>query len=400
MVADPSRERRQQAALWGDWGAKETLRKVELDGARYPRAVCNDGSRGAYYVHHNPESTTWLVFLQGTGWCWDKASCEQRALESPHTYHSSQQMAATRETGGIFSPDAARSPFATANKVYVPSCSSDAFLGDVGADENEVGWHFRGQELLRATLSDLQQSSESGRALAAGDTLYWAGCSSGARGALFTYEYVPDMLPEGVSLYGIFDSPLWLNVKPLNPRQTPLELQIQSVLSLTRADARLGGACQDAFPDAADHWKCLMAEYRAALIQQPYLLIASQYDSALLKKNLGKHNLLPFPGMWSDFYEPPYNNWQLNYADMLRSRTVRVLAEVKDKSPSAIFSTACYGHCLSEEDSLFNREVSWGTGAQDSVTLKEFVTNWVHDGHAGTDEAVADCVGFNCGCPS
>ena len=38
-----------------------------------------------------------------------------------------------------------------------------------------------------------------------------------------------------------------------------------------------------------------MAEFRAPLVQSPYLLVAGQYDSALLKKNLGKHNLLPMP---------------------------------------------------------------------------------------------------------
>ena len=49
--------------------------------------------------------------------------------------------------------------------------------------------------------------------------------------------------------------------------------------------------------------RCLMAEFRAPLVQSPYLLVAGQYDSALLKKNLGKHNLLPIPGPWRGFYE-------------------------------------------------------------------------------------------------
>ena len=316
---EPVRARRQQKALfWKDEPTEtEILERVMLDDSdRFPLAVCNDGSRGAYYVKENPDSKIWLIYLQGTGWCWDKASCEERRQQQPFDYVSSLQMAPTVEKTGVFSPDDSTSPFAGANKVFVPSCSSDAFVGNVGAHENDVGWHFRGQELVKAVLSDLQEDRTSSRgvkrrSLAEGHTVYWAGCSSGARGALFTFEYVAEMLPAGVQVLGLFDSPLWVDVQPLNKQQTPLRKQVESVLHTMGASTRLG-ACADTFPD--EQWKCLLAQYRAPLVEQPYFLIASQFDSALLKKNLGQHSFLSIPGLWKRFDEPPYDELQLRYA--------------------------------------------------------------------------------------
>ena len=143
--------------------------------------------------------------------------------------------------------------------------------------------------------------------------------------------------------------------------------------------------------------RCLMAEFRAPLVQSPYLLVAGQYDSALLKKNLGKHNLLPIPVPWRGFWEPSaYGVWQLQYAKMLRERTRRVLAQVAEAAPAAIFSTACYGHCLSDNDAVFQRQVSTAT---QRVALNAFVAAWIRDGHkANMAPAVEDCAGFDCGC--
>ena len=108
--------RQQQATFWG-WDAAETLHRVELDASQYPKAVCNDGSRGTYYVKRNRDSKVWLVYLEGAGWCWDQASCQERELMKPRGYHSSLQMPTTKQKAGIFSPDPSISPLADANKV-------------------------------------------------------------------------------------------------------------------------------------------------------------------------------------------------------------------------------------------------------------------------------------------
>jgi hypothetical protein len=138
--------------------ASDSMVKVPLDLARFPTAVCNDGSPGAYYITEAKgrkgraaAQDVWLIFLQGGGWCWDAASCAARNANEPGLM-SSDAYPPTRDATGIFSPDPALSPFATANKVYVPYCSSDAFVGNIGKDHASAAWHFRGQDLIAATL--------------------------------------------------------------------------------------------------------------------------------------------------------------------------------------------------------------------------------------------------------
>ena len=51
------------------------LQKNELK-SRYLSAVCNDGSTAVYYFKASPtKSTTWVLYLQGGGFCFDDKSC-------------------------------------------------------------------------------------------------------------------------------------------------------------------------------------------------------------------------------------------------------------------------------------------------------------------------------------
>ena len=182
-----------------------TMIKEDLDLSRFPTAVCNDGSRGAYYISeakpqqgHPAAPNIWLVFLQGGGWCWDEASCAARFMNE-RGLMSSEAYPPTRQATGIFSPDPELSPFATANKVYVPYCSSDAFAGNIGSNSSSISsdrWHFRGQDLVKATLQMLQMRARN--PLAKGHVLYFGGCSAGGRGAMFNFEYLHEIVPKGV----------------------------------------------------------------------------------------------------------------------------------------------------------------------------------------------------------
>jgi len=109
--------------------AKLALHMIPTD--LYPDSLCNDGSAAGFYYRKGGsddsgfliEDPQWLVFLEGGGWCWDQVSCAQRTGIYP-TLMSSTKWTATKALTGIFSPDPLSSPLATANKVYVPYCSS------------------------------------------------------------------------------------------------------------------------------------------------------------------------------------------------------------------------------------------------------------------------------------
>jgi len=231
----------------------DVMVKMDLALSRYPTAVCNDGSPGAYYitraaVHKGKAAAqnVWLVFLQGGGWCWDTISCAGR-WEYERGLMSSAGYLPTRNATGIFSPDPDLSPFASANKVYIPYCSSDAFVGNMAKNKSlSLSWHFRGQDLIRATIDSLKSRAEN--PLSKGHVVYFGGCSAGGRGALFNYEYLPQMLPKGVRVYGLFDSVMWVDMPSLVGGVT-FRAQTEGVLKMANASARLGDACDKMYPN-------------------------------------------------------------------------------------------------------------------------------------------------------
>ena len=367
--------------------------KESLDLVRFPTAVCNDGSAGAYYIAEAharggvaAAPRVWLIFLQGGGWCWDEASCAAR-YSNERGLMSSDGFPPTRNASGIFTRDPAFSPFASANKVYIPYCSSDAFVGNVAKGARRgggaAGWHFRGQDLVAATLQALRTRAR--KPLDKGHQVYFGGCSAGARGALFNLEYLPDMLPVGVSVYGLIDSALWVDMEPAAAGAVSFRAQTQGVLDMANASGRLGAECARRYGAAADRWKCLFGEYRLPLVRGPVLLSASQYDSFQLLSNLGMG--------------PPYIGGQLAFAELFRRRTAALMQDLN--GTAAVFGPACYGHCITEGSLFWTREVAARAGGHvvGNVSLADVVDEWVR-GHGDTLQAVEACSGFDCGCCS
>jgi hypothetical protein len=177
---------------------------------------------------------------------------------------------------GIFDTNPARNPWAGANLVQIGYCSSDAWVGDVSAADATPlattknvaggdGWAFKGQRIIEATLAALVSHYGLGAPTASGATsrLLFGGCSAGARGALFNADFLAPMLPASVELRVFLDSPLWVDIQPLNEGTVSLQTQTQSVFALVNATARLGAACAATFP-GVEGWKCLFGQVRWA----------------------------------------------------------------------------------------------------------------------------------------
>lgn len=134
---------------------------------------------------------------------------------------------------GIFDFDPRRNPFAGANLVHVGYCSSDGWVGDSGPAENALnatlnaagtyGWWFKGQRIVQATMAALV--SNFGLGSLPNTRLLFGGCSSGARGAMYTLDYLSSMVPAGVQVRGLLDSPMWVLVNPMLPSVVPLDEQ-------------------------------------------------------------------------------------------------------------------------------------------------------------------------------
>uniref|UniRef100_A0A7S4H9U1 Pectin acetylesterase n=1 Tax=Guillardia theta TaxID=55529 RepID=A0A7S4H9U1_GUITH len=359
----------------------QTLKRINLDLLVYPLARCNDGSGGAYYFA--PASSRggamartdmWLVFLMGGGWCWDETSCASRYSTSP-SLMSSKQFPEEREVDGILSADPTISPLATANKVYVPYCSSDAYVGDAQASDATYGWHFRGQELIRATLKEISRA----HGLSKGHTLIFGGCSAGGRGAMFNLEYLPEFIPQGVKIAGFFDSPMWVDMEPLDAGAVSFQTQTAAVFKMTNAQSRMGTRCASIYTKESEQFKCLFGEYRAPTIDLPFLVAASQYDSFQIRSNTG--------------VSPPYDADQLAYVERFRQRVQQAMMRL-NVSHVASFAYSCYGHCISEGKTFWTQQVTIG-GTKKS--LYDVTSEWMRKQLEG-EQVIDKCGGFDCGC--
>mmetsp|Transcript_18570 Transcript_18570/g.41169 ORF Transcript_18570/g.41169 Transcript_18570/m.41169 type:complete len:401 (+) Transcript_18570:142-1344(+) len=141
-------------------------------------AVCNDGSQAQLYFRPccngetagdfcNESAPVWLVVFgdgNADGWCWDAESCDRRFREYPALSSSSALSQTFNRSGftwqsevGAFSKGGeVNQNFYKSYAAYIPSCSSDLFLGKCeGSEADESGPKFCGKTIAKAAIRNL-----------------------------------------------------------------------------------------------------------------------------------------------------------------------------------------------------------------------------------------------------
>lgn len=362
-----------------DAGATTVLAKVKL-GEVDRLAVCNDGSEAAYYLEANTSSREWLVYLAGGGWCHDHESCAARedgtafphqscntsTLSSP-CFMSNKDFPETCGKTGIF--DRSGSPLQQASKVYVPYCTSDAYMGDGAFGP----WQFRGARIVRAVLKDLRT-----RGLRPGSRLIFGGGSAGSRGAMVLLDEVTKMLP-GIQVHGFLDSPYWIDIPSSAANFSGFQHQTRDVLTNFNAWSVVSQTCYAQYR-SEEAWKCLFGQYRMAFVRTPYLLIASQFDSWQLS-----HLVHGYSGIQD---QPAFTPTEVAYTEKFAAQTRSGLDELAKAVPSGsyVYSAACYNHHISEKGIFFTSATSSGFTESEALAA-------IWRGHG---DAIDRCDGFNC----
>ena len=263
-------------------------------------------------------------------------------------------------------------------QVYVGYCSSDAYVGNSGFNANAVGWSFRGQRIVTAVIERLIADYALGNSSEPTKMLL-AGCSAGARGAMYNLDYVSTIVPPSVQLRGFFDSSMWTDIEPFEPEVLPLMNQTEQAFLLLNATERVGTACGAMFP-GVDMWKCLVGQWRLPTLKTQWLSSDSQFDSMLLPYDMGA--------------PPPYTGAALIYANMFQRSVRSTLMQLPaaTQGGSAVFSSACYAHCTSSTDAF------WGIHVDGSYSLRDYLSQWFFGGPlASRPQMVEACVGYGCG---
>lgn len=355
----------------------------------YPLAVCNDGSPAAYYYRPgNPALRRWLVFLEGAGWCWDEKSCSLSwhmrlgtSIEFPQTPTAISAWGNALQ--GIFD-DSGRSPLQDTNVAYVRTCSNDAFMGDTGpqpgaASQPGHGWHFRGRQIIEATFADLRKKTGLGDRV--GDRVIYGGCSSGARGAMVSLDYVATSLAGLADVVGLLDSAIWLPIRPRAKTLVSFGEQTRMFLALANATTFLDEACVRRYP-SAQSYKCLEGAFRLPFVRAPFFLIHSQYDLFGISMNVFGR-FLPSAHL---------NEEEQHYAEYYRSQVVKYLPTPMMGSGTTVFSPACYSHCTITSQAVYKMKA-------DGVKLLDALQHWLSatSAQAATGWIRDRCAGFDCG---
>jgi len=88
---------------------------------------------GYYYSKASSpdQANTFVINFPGGGQCYDKQTCTTRSKD----LSSSVGASSTIEVGGLLDSDPSATPLWGANKAYLLYCSSDGYMGNVGASE-------------------------------------------------------------------------------------------------------------------------------------------------------------------------------------------------------------------------------------------------------------------------
>jgi hypothetical protein len=247
-----------------------------------PLAVCLDGSPGSLYINSATlgNSSNWLIFFQGGGWCYSESDCLERSLGS---LGSSKGLIDNANPGmsGLSSLNCTSNPdFCGWNIVNLNYCDGDSFSGNRG-DAITVGGKqifSRGHRILAASIQLLATSF----GLKNAESVLLSGCSAGGVSAFLHSDYVHEKLIslapglkkfKVVPLSGIF--PVTIdNVAG----ESVYADQMKYAYSMHNASSGVHQGCLSAAKQG-EEWLCNTAQGAYPHVCSPIFFVNSAYDS-------------------------------------------------------------------------------------------------------------------------
>jgi len=324
----------------------------------------------------------YIIFLPGGAQCYDQASCNSRSIQ----LSSSSQWPSSITVDGILSDK-----LFVSSKAYLGYCSSDGYMGNVGASPATWGLHFRGQALINAMIKRLRTS----HGLEEADLIIFAGVSAGARGVMTNIDsLIDDKILPSTQVVGYIDSPYYLDVVPFDPNFVGFPYAEQHKYQSMNTSGILSSLCKNNF-SMSDYWKCQLGQYRMPFLKAPYFIVASRYDTYQLSNNLG----LPLnsDGSASQLYNTAQINWANNFANITLLKLDNLIQRSKfgnlnSNVSRAFFLSACFNHGVSGSSQFY------GSMKINNDNLLDAFSSFLNSIKSNaTTSWVDSCNGFACG---
>nr|XP_009759657.1 PREDICTED: uncharacterized protein LOC104212153 [Nicotiana sylvestris] len=342
-------------------------------------AVCLDGSAPAFHFYPGTGSGvySWLIHLQGGGWCETTSDCQNRARSDLSSKHAP----IVAHFSGVLSNDPQLNPdFYNWNLVKIRYCDGSSYTGDIEEVDPDTNLHYRGARIFEAIMEELLYR----KGMIYAQNAILSGTSAGGLGAILHCDKFRYFFPLTVRVKCISDAAFFLNVKTITG-EPQIEEYYKRVVALHGSAKNLPLSCTLSLNDPS---LCFFPQYAAQHTYTPLFIINSAYDAFQIN-----HSLIPSEAdpqhVW-DYCKGNLNSCspsQLQTIQDFRLTFLEALNELGPSTTRGYFISSCHSHHGIEIQSYWSYTNSPTLA---NKTIAEAVGGWFFDrsGFQGDDPAV------------
>lgn len=321
-----------------------TVGLTVIHGAGAQGAVCLDGTLPGYHLHrgYGSGANSWLIQLEGGGWCDTVRSCVYRKKTRRGSLHHMEKEVVF---AGILSNKVEQNPdFFNWNRVKLRYCDGASFAGD--GEDKAAGLHFRGQRIWWAAMRDLKAKGMSHAKQA-----LLSGCSAGGLASILKCDEFRELFPSSTKVKCLSDGGLFLDAVDVAGGRTLRNL-FNGVVKLQGVHRNLPHTCTNHL----DPTSCFFPQNLISSIKTPLFLLNAAYDSWQLTASLAPPAADPHH-RWGacKMNHAHCSTSQIQFLQRFRDYMVNVVKGFANSPKNGVFLNSCFAHCQSErQDTWFS----------------------------------------------
>ena len=308
-----------------------------IQSAAAKGAVCLDGTLPGYHLHrgYGSGANSWLVELEGGGWCNNIRSCVYRKTTRRG---SSNHMEKLLPFTGILSNKQEENPdFFNWNRVRIRYCDGASFSGE--GYNKDAGLFFRGQRIWLAAVEDLMI-----KGMQHANQALLSGCSAGGLASIIHCDEFQSFFPRSTKVKCFADAGMFLDVVDVAGRRT-LRSFFDGVVSLQGSGRNLPRSCTTHM----DATSCFFPQNLLNNIRTPLFILNTAYDVWQLDASLATKDADP-RGKWQAcrLNHANCNSGQIRFLQGFRKQMLNAVKVFSTSSKNGLFINSCFAHCQSE----------------------------------------------------
>ncbi|TYJ09090.1 hypothetical protein E1A91_A11G117100v1 [Gossypium mustelinum] len=308
-----------------------------IQGAASKGAVCLDGTPPGYHLDRGfrSGSNSWLIQLEGGGWCNTIRSCVFRKTTRRG---SSKFMEKRLNFTGILSNKAEENPdFYNWNRVKLRYCDGASFSGEGQNEANQL--YFRGQRIWSTAMEELMA-----KGMRNAEQALLSGCSAGGLASILHCDEFKDLFPSTTKVKCLSDAGLFLDATNMAGGHT-LRDMYRGMVTLQGVQKNLPNTCTSQM----DPTSCFFPQNLIANIQTPLFLLNAAYDAWQVQESLIPSSADPH-GFWRDckMDHSHCNSSQMLFLQDFRNQMLSAINGFSMSNQNGLFINSCFAHCQSE----------------------------------------------------